>query len=209
MKKKTPLPGPSVLDRDAACSFPHLLLLEASAGAGKTHALAGRYVQFLLSPLVPRNGLRNILAMTFSNNASREMKESILLWLKSLCLRVPARLAEMCLITTGGEEQISRRASETLEEILRSWSDFQVRTIDSFMSTIFRSSAIELGFAPEAEILLDPAPLVQYAFDLFLREAAEGTRAAGIVDRAIASLIAQKGESDGFPWAPGLTGGEG
>ncbi|HVO39658.1 MAG TPA: UvrD-helicase domain-containing protein [Spirochaetia bacterium] len=191
-----------VLEPDTTIQLPSVTVLRASAGSGKTWTLTERYVQFLLSRSIPKNELRNILAITFSNNASREMKESVLLWLKSLCLRVPGRIAEMCLITTGGEEQISRRASETLEELLRSWSDFQVRTIDSFMSTIFRSSAIELGFAPEVEILLDPAPLVQYAFDLFLREAAEGTPAAGTVDRAIASLIAQKGESDGFPWAP-------
>ena len=79
----------SVLEPDSSIQLPSVTVLKASAGSGKTRTLTERYVQFLLSPLVPKNGLRNILAITFSNNASREMKESILLWLKSLALPRP------------------------------------------------------------------------------------------------------------------------
>jgi len=61
-------------------------VLRASAGSGKTYALARRFVLFLLSGSVPRNKLNNLLAITFSNNAAREMKERILLFLKQLYL---------------------------------------------------------------------------------------------------------------------------
>ena len=46
------------------------MVLKASAGSGKTHALTLRYVEFLMSENIPRNDLRNILAITFSNNAA-------------------------------------------------------------------------------------------------------------------------------------------
>jgi len=45
--------------------------LKASAGSGKTYSLTERFVQFLLSDRIPQNHLRNILAITFSNNAAK------------------------------------------------------------------------------------------------------------------------------------------
>ncbi|MGA2611933.1 MAG: UvrD-helicase domain-containing protein [Spirochaetia bacterium] len=192
----------SVLEPDSSIQLPSLTVLKASAGSGKTRALTARYVQFLLSPRVPKNGLRNILAITFSNNASREMKENVLLWLKSLHLRRPERIREIESVTSGGQSEIVRKAGETVQRILREYSDFQVRTIDSFMSTVFRASAIELGFAPDFQIMMDPAPLLDYAFDLFLRDARPGSRAAELLDQTVAAIVAQKGGADGFPWEP-------
>ena len=71
---------------DPPLQFPHFHVLRASAGSGKTYALARRFVLFLLSGSVPKNRLNNLLAITFSNNAAKEMKERILLFLKQLCL---------------------------------------------------------------------------------------------------------------------------
>jgi ATP-dependent exoDNAse (exonuclease V) beta subunit len=195
----------SVLEPDGAIQLPSITVLKASAGSGKTRTLTERYVQFLLSPVVPKNALRNILAITFSNNASREMKDSILLWLKSLHFRDPGRLVEIASITGGGEAGIVRRAGEMLENVLSQYSDFQVRTIDSFLSTIFRASAIELGVPPDFRIELNSAPLMEYAFDLFLRDARQGSEAAAVLDRAVVAVVDQRGESDGFPWEPAST----
>ena len=191
-----------VLEPDTSIQLPSVTVLKASAGSGKTWTLTERFVQFLLSPLIPKNGLRNILAITFSNNASREMRDNVLLWLKAISLREAARLGEMSLITSGGEREIARRAGQTVEAILHEFSDFQVRTIDSFMSTVFRASAVELGLAPDFQIVVDPTGLVEYAFDLFLRDAHPGSRAAAVLDATVAALMAQRGEAEGFPWAP-------
>jgi ATP-dependent exoDNAse (exonuclease V) beta subunit len=73
-----------VLEKDLAIQFPHFTILKASAGSGKTYSLTERFVQFLLSGKIPKNHLRNILAITFSNNAAKEMKERILSWLKEI-----------------------------------------------------------------------------------------------------------------------------
>ncbi|MCX7041047.1 MAG: UvrD-helicase domain-containing protein, partial [Spirochaetes bacterium] len=145
----------SVLEPDSAIRLPSVTVLKASAGSGKTFALTERYVQFLLSPAIPKNDLRNILAITFSNNASREMREKVLEWLKRLAFHDRDRLSEICAVTGGGEERAASRAAELLEQILSRYSDFQVRTIDSFMSMVFRASALDFGFSPEFEILLD------------------------------------------------------
>ena len=163
------------LEPDGLIRFPSVTVLKASAGSGKTYALTERYAQFLLSSRVPKNDLRNVLAITFSNNASREMRESVLEWLKMTHLRHPERLAALAAVTEGGQERTARKAGELIEEILTRYSDFQVNTIDSFMSTVFRASALDFGYSPDFEIVMDAGPLIDYAFTLFLREAREGS----------------------------------
>ena len=54
---------------------PELLVYKASAGSGKTFTLAVEYIKLLI--LNPR-AYRNILAVTFTNKATTEMKERIL-----------------------------------------------------------------------------------------------------------------------------------
>jgi ATP-dependent helicase/nuclease subunit A len=194
--------GIPFLEPDTTLTLPSLTVLKASAGSGKTYALTERYVQFLLSPLIPRNLLPNLLAITFSNNAAREMRESVMGWLKRLYFRDAARCADIGAVTAGGEERTVRRAGELVDEILSRYSDFQVRTIDSFMSTIFRASAIDFGFSPEFEIVMDPDPLIDYAFTLCLRETREGTERAALLDETIRTVLDFKGSDDSFPWDP-------
>jgi ATP-dependent exoDNAse (exonuclease V) beta subunit len=157
------------LEQDSTLRLPRVTVLKASAGSGKTYRLTQRYVQFLLSDKIPRNELRNLMAITFSNNASGEMRRDVLEWLKLLCLKDAERLREMTEVTSGGAEHLSRKAGELIENILSRFSEFQVRTIDSFMSSVFRASAIDFGFGPDFEVVLDAQPLVDYAWNLFLR----------------------------------------
>ena len=51
--------------------FPEVRVVEASAGSGKTYALAKRYIQLLLSASDPiaETAARAILAITFTNKA--------------------------------------------------------------------------------------------------------------------------------------------
>ena len=50
-------------------------VLKASAGAGKTHRLTGEYIELLFSK---DYAFKNILAVTFTNKATDEMKQRIL-----------------------------------------------------------------------------------------------------------------------------------
>ena len=54
---------------------PQLLVYKASAGSGKTFTLAVRYIKQLIENV---RAYRNILAVTFTNKATAEMKERIL-----------------------------------------------------------------------------------------------------------------------------------
>jgi len=63
--------------KDSLSHFPEVCIKEASAGSGKTYALAKRYIQLLinLSLELQEIPLRSILAITFTNKAAIEMKK--------------------------------------------------------------------------------------------------------------------------------------
>ncbi|MCX7029975.1 MAG: UvrD-helicase domain-containing protein [Spirochaetes bacterium] len=185
---------------DTALELPRVTVLKASAGSGKTWTLTRRYVQFALSREVPANGLASLLAITFSNNATREMKENVLEWLKRLALGDAERTASMRAIVSGGG--LAARSARLLDDILDGWSDFQVRTIDSFMNSVFRGAAIAFGYSPEMETTTRLAPIVDYAFDLFLREAEPGSASAALLDETIRKVLANRSEENAFAWDP-------
>jgi ATP-dependent exoDNAse (exonuclease V) beta subunit len=194
----------SILLKDVNLSFPDFTVLKASAGSGKTYTLTQRFVQFVLSERIPRSNLRNILAITFSNNASKEMKERVMLWLKSVSLGDPEALAEISGIVSANRESIIKRAEEVLDEILSHYADFQIRTIDSFMTTIFRTSAIDFGYPPDFEILMDSGPLLEYAFNLFLRDVRIGSSKAELLNRTIRIIQEHQQEGSPYLWDPSV-----
>ena len=163
---------------------PRYTILKASAGAGKTRALAERYLELFLSDPSQKR-LRNLLAITFSNNATMEMKERILSRLKEMALK-------------GRDE----KAFKALEVILDNYSDFRITTIDSFMATIFRACAMDFGFNPDFEILTDYRPIMEYAFDLYLRDVKDGSEKARILSEAI-ERAGEISDSSTYLWDPG------
>jgi len=190
------------LAADTALRLPSVTVLKASAGSGKTYTLTARYVQFLLSRHVPRNDLRNILAITFANNASREMRQEVLGWLKRLHRGEASSVSDIGAVVDGGEEHAARAAGPLIDLILSRFSEFQVKTIDSFMAMVFRASALDFGFSPEFEIVLEQDTLLDYAFTLFLRDAPEGSERAALLDRTVRTVLELKGATAAFPWDP-------
>ncbi len=165
-----------VLDRDTELRFPHALLISASAGSGKTYTLAQRYVQFLLSDKIPGNNLQNILAVTFTNNAAKEMKVHILKWLKDLALNKNCgKMDETLELVSLGRDEIHKRARELVERIITDYSDFHIQTIDSFLARIMTASVDELNFPLNPEITM--------AYNL-------------LIDRALYSMFARIGASE-------------
>ena len=191
-----------VLERDSELRFPHFIVLKASAGSGKTYTLTERFVQFILSDTIPKNDLRNILAVTFSNNAAREMKERILLWLKSLSFNKPEEMAELSRIVSLDSDRLGKKAEGMIEKILENYPDFQVRTIDSFMATVFKASAIDFGYNPEFDILMNNDAIMEYSFNLFLRKVREGADEAVLFDTVVSMLNENKRTETSFLWDP-------
>lgn len=191
-----------VLLNDSDMVFPEFTVLTASAGSGKTHALAQRFVQFILSERIPFNNLHNILAVTFSNNAAKEMKNRILLRLKKVCLGDPETVDELARLLSLDPESLKRRAEIIIKEILTYYEDFHVKTIDSFMASIFKASAVDFGFNPDFDIILTSGPLIEYAFDLYLKRVKPRSRESRTIERIIAIIEENRRSDEPFLWNP-------
>ena len=101
------------------------VVLEASAGTGKTRVLVDRYVNLLLAGVEPER----ILAITFTRKAAAEMRQRIL-----------ERLKE-----ASRTSQLSAARWKELRERL---SDISISTIDAFCLSLIREFPLEAGVAP-------------------------------------------------------------
>ena len=144
--------------------------VEASAGSGKTYRLTLEYLKrlyrmFLLSQerIDPRI-LNSVIAITFTNKASNEMKERILKRLKAFSIgKTKGNLSDddkgflenLSSLSGISEDEIIKNAEPLMELILSSFADFNVKTIDSLMSSIVKVIAPELKLDPEYEIRID------------------------------------------------------
>ncbi len=191
-----------VLEKDLSISFPHVTLLKASAGSGKTYSLTERFIQFLLSGKIPQNHLRNILAITFSNNAAKEMKERVLSWLKDIYFKDSEKIEEVSEIVSIKKEHLPEKAGAMIDTILRNYTEFQVKTIDSFMTSIYKASAINLGYSPDFDIVMAPEKIMAYAFHRFLRGVREESPEAQFLEKLLEILLENRGGDSAYLWDP-------
>jgi ATP-dependent helicase/nuclease subunit A len=192
----------SILEKDVEIRFPQVTVLKASAGSGKTYSLTERFVQFLLSSKIPQNHLRNILAITFSNNAAKEMKERILSWLKDIYFGDSDKIEDLSEIVYLKKEHLPAKAGVVIDEILRNYTEFQVKTIDSFMTSIYKASAIDLGYSPDFEIVMAPENMMAYAFNRFLRGVREDTPEAEFLEKLLEIILDSRGGETAYLWDP-------
>ncbi len=141
-------------------------IFKASAGSGKTFRLVVEYLKLLIKN--PTN-YKHILAVTFTNKATTEMKERILRDLFSLSRQENKQLLQLlmneCRVSAQDVELNSKRA---LSLILHDYDRFAVSTIDSFFQGILRSFARESGLYGSYEIDLDMDAVLAEACDRML-----------------------------------------
>ncbi len=149
-----------------------LLVYKASAGSGKTFTLAVEYIKLLI--LNPR-AYRQILAVTFTNKATAEMKERILSQLYGIWTEDPdsdAYLKRIIEETGKQTDEIRKSAGIALSYMLHDYSRFRVETIDSFFQSVMRNLARELELSPNLNIELNNSEVLSDAVDSMIEKLA-------------------------------------
>lgn len=143
-------------------------VIKASAGSGKTHRLTGEYLHLLFSK---PNNHSHILAVTFTNKATDEMKSRIVEELFRLASGEESPyLKELKADFSMSEAGVRSHANIILETILHDYSAFSISTIDRFFQQTMRAFTREMGLAGGFNIEVDETPLLTETIDLMLSE---------------------------------------
>lgn len=145
-----------------------LTVYRASAGAGKTHRLTGEYLMLLFTHAL---AYRRILAVTFTNKATDEMKTRIIEELYNLASGrksdYAALLASAYSLT---EKEVREKARKILVTILHDYSAFNISTIDRFFQQTMRAFTREIGLQGGYGIEMDQELVLTEAIDHLLGE---------------------------------------
>ena len=142
-----------------------LTVYKASAGSGKTFTLAVEYIKLLVQN---PTSYRNILAVTFTNKATEEMKMRILSQLYGISqgLDDSKSYTDRILALTGLPiNTIKERAGIALRLLLHNYNYFRVETIDSFFQSVLRNLARELDLTANLRISLNDTQVEEQAVD--------------------------------------------
>ena len=133
---------------------PQLDIYKASAGSGKTFLLTMQYLKLLLESPVK---YREILAVTFTNKATEEMRHRILGELRDLAIGKKTTYGTILLEAAKdfSTERLQQYAATVYSAILHDYSRFNICTIDSFVQGIVRSFAYEIGLDAAFQLQLD------------------------------------------------------
>lgn len=152
---------------------PHasLQVYKASAGSGKTFTLSLEYIYRLLLKVQEgrSNAHQYILAITFTNKATAEMKSRFLGYLYDLKTGVENGFTEQLRQMEGiCARDLQKNAAKALGEILHDYDHFHVKTIDSFLQGLLNQLAHELGIAANSSVSLNDEETIGLAVSHFL-----------------------------------------
>jgi ATP-dependent helicase/nuclease subunit A len=147
-----------------------LQIYKSSAGSGKTYTLTREFIRLVVR--APYQ-YRQILAITFTNKATAEMKNRIVSKLGQLAANTDPKYAEALLSLLPASftlQTVQQNAAKALSLILHNYGEFSVCTIDSFFQQLLRSFTRELKLPYGYDLLLDSNLAIEQAAALLLLE---------------------------------------
>lgn len=194
-----------------------LTLQRASAGSGKTYTLTKRYLRLLISIKDEQTGRRrlrtnteisdsakHILAVTFTNKATNEMKERILSKLNDLAYppsngKSPDYMLDFIKEFDASPTKISEVCREALAQVLFNYSDFNISTIDAFFQVILRTFAYEVDLPDSYQLVIDSGYLARLAAKSLIDDLGNGDLQGGLTEW-VASIVDHNVRSGNNGW---------
>ena len=143
-------------------------IYKASAGSGKTFALTLEYFRTIFASPAE---YKNILAVTFTNKATEEMKSRIINELHRLADGKTSDYGEALKQEFGfTDEQLKNRAVLLRTMLLHDYGRLAVTTIDRFFQRIIKAFTRELGIFPGYNVELDSDFVLLKAVDKVMQQ---------------------------------------
>jgi len=142
-----------------------LVVYRASAGSGKTFTLACEYIKLLVAK---PDDYKNILAVTFTNKATAEMKERIVSKLFGLASGLSSSDDYLQIVCEGLQmepKDVRERAQKALRKIVHNYGLFRIQTIDSFFQSVLHNLARELGLTSNFSVNINDTQVEEMAVD--------------------------------------------
>jgi len=144
-----------------------LKVYKASAGSGKTFRLAIEYMKLALTN---DTSYRHILAVTFTNKATAEMKSRIIGELYHLAKGQHSVYMDVLTKELGWQPMmVQRQAQLVLKHILHDYSRFSISTIDSFFQRVIKAFNRELGINAAYNVELDEKSILEEAAERLIQ----------------------------------------
>ena len=144
-------------------------IYRSSAGSGKTRTLAKEYLKLALR--FRSDYFKHILAVTFTNKSTQEMKDRILAYLNDFSNGVQNDLSrELQQELSMDAATFQNYAQEVRSEILHHYAQFSISTIDAFFQKVIRSFTREAGLAGDYRLEVEQEPILAEVIDNLIDE---------------------------------------
>ncbi len=169
-------------------------ILKASAGSGKTFNLVRYYLDLCFNnsrenPFY----FRHILAITFTNKATNEMRERILDEVRTLAEK-PEKSDHIRYLTEKSgksEAGIQAFAQMMLKNMIQHYEQISVSTIDSFFQRVLRAFAREMGMDTAFRVQLNQDEVIGKAVNKLVRDIDEGHNLYSWMDLELDRKVAE------------------
>ena len=165
------------------------VIVEACAGSGKTWTLVSRLIRLLLAGVQPGE----ILAITYTRKAAREIEERLQHWLANLAVwddeRVAAFLGERGLDAQRDPALIDR-ARGLFEQVAKARPGLTVNTFHGWFSALLAAAPLSSGLSGQ-QLAERTAQLRDQAWAVLMRRA--GSAPEGELAQSVRWLLAQCG----------------
>lgn len=147
-------------------------IYRSSAGSGKTRTLAKEYIKLALTTHPAY--FKHILAVTFTNKATQEMKQRVIQYVNDFATgKVNDLSHEIAKELNYRPEELIDKSKAVQSAILHNYSQFAISTIDAFFQKVIRAFTREAGLLGNFRLEVENDLVLKEVIDELMDELGE------------------------------------